>query len=245
MSVHRDTAMNYSLNTRIRNIDKFVRFVNLMINDVTYLLDESLSELSQIAEIEREMAQPDWNNQPSTHRRERLNTLRSIERHASGYVTLGRSTVDLLKVFTGETKAPFMVPEIVGRLAAMLDYNLDALAGPRCGDLKVNNPEKYRFNPAELLTDILQVYLNLHDQPEFIRAVAEDGRSYNKELFAKAFRIAQRKTLKTDPEIDVLRKFVENVEEMKALIEVEEDLGDVPDEFLGEILNRYCFQNSS
>ena len=31
----------------------------------------------------------------------------------------------------------FMVHEIVGRLASMLDYNLVALAGPRCADLKV------------------------------------------------------------------------------------------------------------
>src|SRR5882762_1840216 len=31
-----------------RNVDKFVRFVNLMINDLTYLLDELLSDLARI-----------------------------------------------------------------------------------------------------------------------------------------------------------------------------------------------------
>lgn len=36
-----------------------------------------------------------------------------------------------------EIVQPFMEPEIVERLAAMLDYNLAALVGPRCTDLKV------------------------------------------------------------------------------------------------------------
>ena len=32
---------------------------------------------------------------------------------------------------------PFMAPEVVERLAAMLDFNLAALVGPRCTELKV------------------------------------------------------------------------------------------------------------
>ena len=52
-------------------MDRFVRFVNLMINDVTYLLDESLSEMIQISNIQHEMDDPDWANKPLQHRRER------------------------------------------------------------------------------------------------------------------------------------------------------------------------------
>ena len=218
-------------------MDKFVRFVNLMINDVTYLMDESLSELSQISTIQNEIDAPEWQNQPMQYRREREGTLRGLERHASSYVTLGRSTVDMLKIFTAETKEPFMVPEIVDKLAAMLDYNLDALVGPRCSELKVKNPEKYKFQPRALLVDILEVYLSLSEQGEFARAVANDGRSYKKELFEKAAKIcAKFHLLKSDNEVEKLRLFVVKVEEMKATIEAEEDLGEVPDEFLGEPL---------
>jgi ubiquitin conjugation factor E4 B len=217
-------------------VDKFVRFVNLMINDVTYLMDESLSELTQIHNIEVEMAdQATWNSQTQEHRREREGTLRSLERHASGYTTLSRSTVELLKVFTAETKAPFMMPEIVTRLAAMLDYNLHALVGPKCQELKVRDAEKkYRFNPKVLLSDVLQIFLNLSDQEEFIKAVAADGRSYSKGLFDRAAGIAIRAALKTEAEINALRLFVDKVEECKAVMDAEDDdLGDAPDEFLG------------
>ena len=217
-----------------RNVDKFVRFVNLMINDVTYLMDESLSELTQIHNIQVEMDDKlAWEAKPLEYRREREGTLRGLERHASGYTTLGRSTVELLRIFTAETKAPFMMPEIVDRLAAMLDYNLQALVGPKCQDLKVRDPEKYKFNPRILLGEIIQIFLNLSDQPIFIQAVAGDGRSYSKELFERAADIAIRRGIKTEVEISKLRLFVDQVEGAKAALEAEEDLGDVPDEFLG------------
>ncbi|KAF9464224.1 ubiquitin elongating factor core-domain-containing protein [Collybia nuda] len=227
-----------ALNAEARNVDKFVRFVNLMINDVTFLMDESLSELTQIHAIQVEMDdRTTWNSQTLEHRRERESTLRSLERHASGYTTLSRSTVELLKIFTAETKVPFMMPEIVDRLAAMLDYNLHALVGPKYQELKVREPEKLKFNPKALLSDVLQVFLNLSDQDDFIKAVAGDGRSYSKELFNKAAEVALRRSLKSETEIEQLRQFVTKVEECKASMEADdEDLGDIPDEFLDPLL---------
>jgi len=229
-------AHREALDNEAKRVDNFVRFVNLMINDVTYLMDESLSELAQIHSIETEMENAEeWASKSPQYRREREGTLRSLERHASGYITLGRSTVDLLKVFTAETKSPFMMPEIVGKLGAMLDYNLEALAGPKCRDLKVKNPDKYKFDPRALLSDIVQVFLNLSDEEEFVRAVAEDGRSYKKELFDGTVEILKRKALKTDDEIAKLLAFVQKVEDLKATLE-EEDLGEIPDEFLDALL---------
>jgi ubiquitin conjugation factor E4 B len=217
-----------------RNVDKFVRFINLMINDVTYLMDESLSDLQQMHNIQKEMDNKEaWAAQTAEHRREQETALRTLERHAGGYISLGRSTVGLLKVFTAQAKTPFMMPEIVDRLAAMLDYNLVALVGPKYQVLQVRDKEKLRFNPRELLSDMLQVFLNLSDQQKFVEAVANDGRSYSKELFESAEEIALLRGLKSKTEVEQLRVFVEKVEEAKANIEAEEDLGEVPDEYLG------------
>jgi len=230
---HREALKNETRN----NMDKFIHFVNLMINDVTYLMDESLADLAKINEIQTEMADTEtYAKQSLQHRRERESSLRTLERQATSYVSLGNSTVALLKVFTGETKAPFMAPEIRDRLAAMLDYNLDALVGPRCQDLRVKNPEKYKFNPKQLLSDILQVYLNLSDQGEFAQAVAADGRSYRKELFERAAGIARKRVLKSEDEIEKLRLFVVKVEETKATMEAEEDMGEIPDEYLDPLM---------
>ncbi|KAI0004607.1 ubiquitin elongating factor core-domain-containing protein [Russula compacta] len=226
-----------ALKNEAQNIDKFVRFVNLMINDVTYLMDESLSELAQIYNIQQEMAnQAAWGALPLQQRREREGTLHNLERQATSYTQLGNSTVDMLKIFTAETKEPFMVLEIVDRLAGMLDYNLDALVGPRCNDLRVDNREKYHFNPRQLLSDVVQVYLNLSDEDAFIRAVAGDGRSYRKELFEQAAKICSKNNLKSPTEVEQLGLFVVKVEAAKATLEAEEDLGDIPDEFLDPLM---------
>ncbi|CDO71427.1 hypothetical protein BN946_scf184909.g21 [Trametes cinnabarina] len=230
---HRDALKHEAAH----NSERFVRFVNLMINDVTYLLDESLTDLAKIHDIQMEMKdRATFESKPPQYRREREALLRQLERHTSTYVQLGNNTVDLLKLFTGETKEPFMVPEIVDRLAAMLDYNLDALVGPRCQELAVANREKYKFDPKQLLSDILQVYLNLSDQGEFARAVAADERSYRKELFEQAAGIAQKRMLKSPDEIEKLRLFVVKVEETRATLQAEEDLGDIPDEFLDPLM---------
>lgn len=114
-----------------------------MLNDVTYLMDESLRQLAQIHHIQVEMDdRAAWNSRSEEHRREKEDTLLSLESSVTGYTTLSQSTVELLKVFTAEAKAPFMVPKIVDELAAMLDYNLVALVGPKYQELKVRQPEK-------------------------------------------------------------------------------------------------------
>ncbi|KAH9922853.1 ubiquitin elongating factor core-domain-containing protein [Epithele typhae] len=231
-SPHRDALKDQAAH----HSDRFVRFVNLMINDVTYLLDESLTQLSKINQIQTEMKdRTSYEAQPQQYRREREGELRTLERQASSYVQLGNSTVGLLKLFTSEVKSPFMVPEIVDRLAAMLDYNLDVLIG-RSQQLKVKNPEKYKFNPRQLLGDLIDIFLNLSDQGDFARAVAGDGRSYRKELFESAAKTLRKNNLKSPDEIEKLRLFTLKVEEMKATLEAEDDLGEIPDEFLDPLM---------
>lgn len=205
-----------------------------MMNDVTYLLDESLDDITQIHTIQTEMDDKDaWAARTPQYREEREQTLRGLERQAGMYTSLGAKTVELMKIFTAETKEPFMMPEIVDRLAAMLDYNLNALAGPKCQELKVRNPEKLRWNPRVLLSDIIDVFLNLNNQEAFVKAVANDGRSYSKELFEQAAKIAIRRSIKTETEIAPFRLFIQKVEEAKANMEADEDLGEVPEEYLG------------
>lgn len=145
----------------------------------------------------------------------------------------------MLKYMTAEVIEPFLVNEIVDRLAAMLDYNLVQLVGPKCTELKVSNPEKYHFQPRKLLSEIMDVYLNLNSTT-FVEAVARDGRSYRKEYFSKAASILQKHGLKSIDDIRALEKFVNRVElAIQTGVEEEEELGEVPDEFLGKFFNAF------
>jgi hypothetical protein len=114
-----------------------------------------------------------------------------------------------------------------------LDENIGVLVGPKMQDLKVDDPDKYFFKPKELLAEITQIYINLGEEKEFVRAVASDGRSYKKEVFEKLARVLKHRAVMVDTEIKQVLSFLSRVEEAKATIEMEDER-DIPDEFLGE-----------
>lgn len=76
-----------------------------------------------------------------------------------------------------------VLQELGPRLAAMLNFNLQQLCGPKCRDLKVENPEKYGFEPKKLLDQLTDIYLQL-DCARFAKAIADDQVS-SKEMRAE------------------------------------------------------------
>ena len=71
-------------------------------------------------------------------------------------------------------KIKSFIQEVIDKLTAMLNYNLQQLCGPRYRELKVRNPEKYSFEPKKLLDRITSIYLNLSPYDKFAEAIAND-----------------------------------------------------------------------
>ncbi|CAK7224916.1 Ubiquitin conjugation factor E4 [Sporothrix curviconia] len=213
----------------------FVQFVNLLLNDATYVLDEALSRFPKIHDLQKELQNP--NALRPEERQQKESELKAAENQAQSYMQLANETVSMMKLFTEALSEAFTMPEIVSRLAGMLDYNLVTLAGPTSRNLKVENPEKYFFNPKVLLPQIVELYLNLGDKATFIEAVASDGRSYKPEIFEGATRILATKGL-MDPEKlqawDVLRSKFAKAKEL--IDQAETDLGEIPAEFEDPIM---------
>lgn len=216
-----------------QNLDFFVRFVNLLLNDVTYVLDESFGAFSTIHDLQEELTREGPTMDQAT-RQQKEEHLSSVQRNAKSYMQLTNETVAMLKLFTDALADSFTMPEIVQRLADMLDYNLDVMVGPRSLNLRVVNANEYGFNPRALLSEIIDVYLNLMGKENFVLAVARDGRSYKPANFQKATEIMRARALKP---IDDLKKWEHLQKKFKEAKEAdeqaEEDLGEVPDDFLG------------
>lgn len=216
-----------------KNLDFFVRFVNLLLNDVTFLLDESFTTFKTIHDTQLELSQ-DGNSLDQNARQEKEEQLASAKSRAKGYMQLTNETVSMLKLFTKALTDSFTMPEIVQRLADMLNYNLDAMVGPKSANLRVDNLEEYGFNPRFLLSEIIDVYLNLMRKQSFITAVARDGRSYKPMNFVNAAEILKKRGLKAPDELARWGKFQVKVQATKEEDDqAEEDLGEVPDDFLG------------
>ena len=214
------------------DVDRFVQFIALMLNDATYLLDEGLSKLQEIHNLQKSVDASGAAVIQESQEREQ--NLQSAERQASIYMSLGTDTIELLINFTELVPDAFVYPEIVDRLAAMLNFNIQALVGPKCTGLRVQNPEKYRFDAKMLLSKLLTIYMNLRQKDPFVLAVARDARSFRKEYFVRAGSILTRYAV-SKPDVHDLMTFVDSVEKAKALDEAgEEEMGEIPDEFLGK-----------
>ncbi|KAJ5889952.1 hypothetical protein N7504_010762 [Penicillium tannophilum] len=219
-----------------QNLDFFVQFVNLLLNDVTYVLDESFGAFKTINTTQQELAR-EGHTMEQTTRQEREENLATAQRSAKSYMQLTNETVSMLKLFTDALADSFTMPEIVQRLADMLDYNLDAMVGPKSSTLRVDNLQEYGFNPRALLSEIIDVYLNLMSKQNFITAVARDGRSYKPANFEKAADILRKWSLKSPEELRRWGQLQKKVMEAKAADEqAEEDLGEIPDEYLDPLM---------
>ncbi|KAJ2661237.1 Ubiquitin conjugation factor E4 [Coemansia sp. RSA 1200] len=230
-------------------------FVARLMTDTTYLLDESLSQLITIRDTEKRQAEiaagGGGSGQQTTaesgadESRDLAHRLQESERIARSYVSLAHETVHMLAFLTRLVPKPFQAGEVVGRLAAMLNYNLKQLAGPKCSNLRVRNmSSRFAFNPRVLLSELISVYVHLglpavvvgesdddatrHSEERkaagaadaaaidrFVTAVVEDDRSYSATLFEEAYSILERRSLKTTESLGRLRLFAQKCKAAK------------------------------
>jgi ubiquitin conjugation factor E4 B len=213
-----------------------LRFVNLLLNDATFVLDEALTKFPKIHDLQEELARL-----PSTLTEEERNTkqdeLAAAENSARTYMQLTNETISMMKLFSESLSASFTMPEIVDRVAAMVDYTLDTIVGPKSANLKVEDPRKYQFHARSLLSEFIDIYLNLSVQDSFIDAVARDGRSYKPANFEAAIRIITRHSLKSSEDIKKFSALKERFRISKELEDqADDDLGEIPDEYLDPIM---------
>jgi ubiquitin conjugation factor E4 B len=218
------------------NSEFFIRFVNLLLNDVTFVLDESFTAFLQIYDLQKDLS-TNSASLDQAQRQEKEETLSAAQGKAKSYMSLTNETVAMLKLFTEALSNSFTMPEVVQRLAGMLDFNLEAMVGPKHHNLKVDNLQEYNFNPRTLLSEIVDVYINLKDKPNFILAVARDGRSYKPENFVAASKVLKSHDLKSPDELRKWDELQKKIAEAKVEDDAaEEDLGEIPEEFLDPLM---------
>jgi len=219
---------------RSKDREHINRFINMLINDATYLLDESLKKLEEIHDTEERMRDTaTWRAQPDRREQERHHSRN--EHVVRIEFLLANETIDMFDNLSKDVPEPFLAPEMVPRVAEMLDFFLVTLAGPKRNNLKVKDPKKYHFEPQKLLQKIIDIMLNFSDRDAYIDAVVRDGRSFKPEVFQTAVQLLSKHDTS-----DRVGRFSEVVtrlnERAKTFQEEEADLGEIPEEFLDPIM---------
>ncbi|RZF45305.1 hypothetical protein LSTR_LSTR011121 [Laodelphax striatellus] len=214
----------------------FLRFLNLLMNDAIFLLDEALSNMAQLRILLTARENGEWDNLPDNERERNEMSLQHTGAAARIDNILGGETIRVLEYLSSEIKSIFCHPTMSDRVAAMLNYFLSHLVGPKMKNFKVMNNKDYKFDPASLVLNICRIYTHLGESDEFCKAVSRDGRSYSPKLFQLARNVLMR--IGGGSVGEELEGVEGRVGRLAAEQEAEEEcLSDVPDEFLDPIMS--------
>ncbi|KAL0272620.1 UNVERIFIED_CONTAM: hypothetical protein PYX00_005522 [Menopon gallinae] len=232
----KELAKEAEQNMEAINPPLFLRFLNLLINDSVFLLDEALSNMAQLKTMQTARDSGEWAKLPPREREENEALFQHTRMIARFDNILGRWSIHTLEFLTSEITDIFSHPVMVDRIAAMLNYFLLNLVGPNKKNFKVKDKDEYDFKPDVFVMKICKIYINLKESDEFCLAVSQDGRSYSPNLFTQAEDVLAR--IHGGGLIADLKFVAEKVSRMAVQQKVEEEmLSDAPDEFLDPIMS--------
>ena len=102
---------------------------------------------------------------------------------------------------TGKCQEPFVSEELGAKFAQAINFCLDQLTAKGL-KYKIKNPERFYFEPKEMLVNLITMYANMSEVNNFKELVVSDGRSYSNETFEKTVGIlnSQKKGILVDYE---------------------------------------------
>nr|CCA27857.1 ubiquitin conjugation factor E4 putative [Albugo laibachii Nc14] len=218
--------------------DKFVKFAHGLMNHINTLVTDALIALPEIKQLQEEMQDiAGWMALEEAVREQKQNLLADKERTVTSSLQLANETIHMMSYLTTEIQEPFLrKPELEERVVSMLNSVLVKLAGPRGLELKVNNPEQYRFRPKEMLKEVVETLLHFAEFTSFQGAVAVNG-FYEEKIFSKCSNILRRTQLLPEQVIAKFDVFLRNVAQRASqLVKDEAMLGEIPDEFMDPLV---------
>lgn len=214
----------------------FLHFINFLIDDANYLLDESLANMATLRVSQNARDNGEWDSLTPEERAQNERHLIQVGMIARFDNILGKETIHTLEYITTEIKSIFCDRTFVERIASMLNYFLIHLVGPKKKNLKVKDQQEYDFRPGDLVKDICKIYINLGTSDAFCSAVSSEGRSYNPQLFQQAEQVLVR--VGGGMLISDLMQVASRVTELaQQMNEDEEVYADAPEEFCDPLLS--------
>lgn len=226
-----------SKNLEAMNPPLFLRFLNLLMNDAIFLLDEAIQYLSKIKILQLERDRGEWDSLAPDARKEKESSLQMFGQLGRFHNIMSNETIGTLAFLTSEIKGIFVHPFLAERIISMLNYFLQHLVGPKMGALKVKDFSEFDFKPQQLVSDICTIYLNLGDEENFCASVPKDGRSYSPTLFSQTVRVL-KKINKPGNMIVAFGLLADKIKSHADRQQQEEETyADAPDEFLDPIMS--------
>ncbi|KAK6029778.1 u-box domain protein [Ostertagia ostertagi] len=203
---------------------EFIRFINMVINDATFLLDESLAALKKIHDVELVMSnKEEWAALGREEQQQREGILEDAKSSKTplhwcllalslnhDYYIYAKDTLELLGYLTRDAPQPFAQDVLGDRLASMLNHNIAQLCGRKCMELKLTGsyiPETRSYTP-QMMNDVIRRLQSNNIVPisqiERFRALAEKVETLYNNKAAQEMELEDAPEEFKDPVMDTL-----------------------------------------
>ncbi len=215
----------------------YIRFVYLLVSDTEFILDHAFSKLNTIASIESAMEETvAWNAQTEEIRKSKEDELQSAVQQAKGGCQFASSLLDMVTYLTELAVQPLMCDELCDKVTCMINFYLRQMVGKKYGELNVRHPERFKFEPREMLLKLMSIFLRLGKEKKFVESCAKDLRSFVPEEFRHGLAVLARNKLGTAGERAQFQRLIDVVEEMQKTSAEEDQDDDAPEEFHCELM---------
>jgi len=218
-----------------------LHLVNFVLNDLIYMLDESLMKVRDMKKYEDLQESPEFATMNMVQRTEAQQKYDESKRILQSLIIFLNEYYSLLVSITGVAQSAFMRVEIKDKLIGNLNYSIQELNGPRSKELNIKNKQELRFDPKFIMQCIIEVYLNFENNEDFIEEVIHDERSFSMEIFERTKDILTAKELISEDDIKrfegMLQKLLVQLEIKKKEDEFIKEIGDIPEEFLDPLMS--------
>lgn len=201
--------------------ESFQSFLGAVLDTLLYVLKDGLLRLTNVRKLQcAKQCDEKWKELSAEQRQEKEQFLKGEEHVSKSCMTMANATLAFLEKITEEDKVSrcFSRSPLSLRAAAAIIGFLDSLCGRKSLDLKVQNMEKYSFDPRDLLVKILTVLVrmsNASEEREFVKCLAANP-DYSRLSVERALRVVQRENLAADHVVQDLRRVIEEVSSLLA-----------------------------
>ncbi|XP_073231634.1 ubiquitin conjugation factor E4 B-like [Porites lutea] len=199
--------------------ESFQSFLGAVLDTLLYVLKDGLLRLTNVRKLQcAKKCDEKWKELSIEERQEKEQFLRSEEHVSKSFMEMANATLAFLEKITEEDKVSrcFSRHPLSMRAADAIIGFLHSLCGRKCSDLKVQNMEKYSFDPRDLLVKILTVLVrmaNASEDREFVKCLAANP-DYSRLSIEKALCVVQRENLAADHVVQDLGKVMQEVQSL-------------------------------
>ena len=216
--------------------DDCILLVNYLINDLTYMADETLERLKSIKSYEELKSNTEKYQSLEEEKRKQLDEkFNEDSSRAKNCIPLFKSYLQFTITISNTCQDIILEYKLGQKLANLINYLLDMFASKSGNTLKVSNFSQYKFNPKEILSYIIQAYSAFSEHKEFWTFIISDERCFKFDNFTRALNLRSKVSLNYEIGEKFL-KLVNGINSIKENITSNIiDYEDAPDEYLDPI----------